>query len=225
MLDTALTYYSKKLQAHKLYYSPVPYIYHNYPASADLYYLFQKGAIQIHSKLSSAIDLAAPIPFSTLRRRKVSKAKRQGLSVCLDAQQSLWKPFWNILEDVLAKRHHKVPVHSLEEILLLRERFPSQIKLVTVEKDGATIAGTVLFLCNQVIHTQYIASNDVGCECGALDLLFYTLLEAGEYSSYRYLDFGISTEEQGRVLNSGLLFQKEGFGGRGVCYNDYLIQF
>ena len=28
-------------------------------------------------------------------------------------------------------------------------------------------------------------------------------------------------EEEGKILNTTLIFQKEGFGGRGVCYDCY----
>ena len=38
-----------------------------------------------------------------------------------------------------------------------------------------------------------------------------------------YIDFGISTEQGGNILNEGLAFQKEGFGGRGVCYDCWQI--
>ena len=38
---------------------------------------------------------------------------------------------------------------------------------------------------------------------------------------YDYLDFGISTENGGRYLNENLIYQKEGLGGRGVCYDIY----
>ncbi len=224
MLNDALDYYAGEFHARSLYYTPVPYIYHTYPASADLYFLFQRGGRQIHSKLSSAIDLTAPIPFSSLRRRMISKARKKGLDINFVPEKGGWIQYWDILKDILRKRHNRIPVHSLDEILLLKDRFPSNIKLVTVEDNGEMVAGTVLFLCNQVIHTQYIASNDKGCEEGALDFLFQNLIQSPLYSSYRYLDFGISTEEEGKILNQGLLFQKEGFGGRGVCYNDYLIQ-
>ena len=33
--------------------------------------------------------------------------------------------------------------------------------------------------------------------------------------------FGISTEDNGRILNDGLIFEKEGFGARSVCYDTY----
>ena len=38
-----------------------------------------------------------------------------------------------------------------------------------------------------------------------------------------YFDFGISTEENGTVLNEGLVGQKEMFGGRGIAYDFYEI--
>ena len=42
-----------------------------------------------------------------------------------------------------------------------------------------------------------------------------------EFSNYRFLDFGKSTEHHGIWLNKNLIHQKEGFGGRGVCYDVY----
>lgn len=35
--------------------------------------------------------------------------------------------------------------------------------------------------------------------------------------SKKYFDFGISTEQNGKYLNEGLIAQKEGFGGRTTC--------
>lgn len=42
-----------------------------------------------------------------------------------------------------------------------------------------------------------------------------------EYTNYPYFDFGQSTEQMGHLLNVSLIFQKEGFGGRGMCYDIY----
>jgi hypothetical protein len=43
------------------------------------------------------------------------------------------------------------------------------------------------------------------------------------FADREYFDFGISTEGGGRCLNEGLIFQKEGFGGRAVCYDCYSV--
>jgi hypothetical protein len=40
-------------------------------------------------------------------------------------------------------------------------------------------------------------------------------------TTHDYFDFGISTEKQGTYLNKQLIYQKEGFGARGVCYDWY----
>ncbi len=82
------------------------------------------------------------------------------------------------------------------------------------------MGGTWVFDTGQVVHTQYIASTKEGKAHGALDLLFDELINR-RYREGIYLDFGKSTEEGGRVLNEHLIFQKEGFGGRGVCYDTY----
>lgn len=41
------------------------------------------------------------------------------------------------------------------------------------------------------------------------------------YTDRKYFDFGVSVEDGGRYLNEGLIFQKEGFGGRAVMYDTY----
>jgi lipid II:glycine glycyltransferase (peptidoglycan interpeptide bridge formation enzyme) len=104
------------------------------------------------------------------------------------------------------------------------DRFPQNIKLyVTKNSDNKVIAGTLLFITDMVIHSQYIASSDEGREKGALDMLFNYLIKENN-GTHKYFDFGISSIEGGNILNEGLIFQKEGFGGRGVCYDKYEIK-
>ena len=83
----------------------------------------------------------------------------------------------------------------------------------------------MLFITSKVVHIQYIAASDEGRALGALDWLFQHIIDHARehYPNAVYLDFGISTEQQGLVLNEGLIFQKEGFGARGVCYDAYSL--
>ena len=87
-------------------------------------------------------------------------------------------------------------------------------------KDDIALGGTLLYITKQVVHTQYISANVEGKELGVLDLLFDYLINH-EYTNYPYFDFGQSTEQMGHLLNVSLIFQKEGFGGRGMCYDIY----
>lgn len=72
-------------------------------------------------------------------------------------------------------------------------------------------------------HSQYIASSPRGRELKALPLLFDTLIKSAQEAGYKYFDFGISNENHGRYLNSGLVQQKSRMGGRGIVYNTYKI--
>ena len=87
--------------------------------------------------------------------------------------------------------------------------------------DGSKmLGGTLLYLTPHVVHTQYISASAEGKSRGALDLLFDTLLQK-DWSGTQYFEFGKSSEGDGSSLNGALLFQKEGFGGRGVVYDWY----
>lgn len=129
------------------------------------------------------------------------------------------------------------PVHTLDEMLLLQQRFPQQIRcyLVTapaVALDPAAdadatvdVAGEVLFVSQQVAHAQYGHASQQGREVGALDFLYLTLIDRfrDQEPGIRYFDFGTSNEQGGRILNESLIAQKEGFGGRGIAYKTYLL--
>ena len=79
-----------------------------------------------------------------------------------------------------------------------------------------------MFRSAQVAHAQYIAVGEAGRESGALDGLFEHLIGAHALT-HRYFDFGISNTDQGRVLNEGLMRQKEEFGGSAVAHDVYRL--
>ena len=62
------------------------------------------------------------------------------------------------------------PVHSLDEITLLHNRFPQNILHYIAKQENETLAGVILYITPQVVHVQYIAANAKGKELGALDL-------------------------------------------------------
>ncbi len=200
-------------------YKPVPHIYHSYPYEGEQYALFKARASHTACNLSSAIELSCRMRYADLRRRGVKRALLNGVDLI---ESNDYAPFWQVLENCLQERHGVKPVHSLEEITLLHNRFPQNIRLHTACKEGVVIAGCVVYNTGTVAHAQYISASQQGKDCGALDLLFAHLIEQ-EYSTCRYFDFGISTEEGGNILNSGLLSQKEGFGARGITYDTYRI--
>lgn len=203
-----------------LVYKPVPHIYHSIPSEEDLYALFRLGASLRNRLVSSAILMSDRIRFRDIRKAGIRKAVKAGVVV---GETRDLAPFWDVLETNLHDKYGAHAVHSLAEITLLASRFPDNIRLFTTKLGGETVGGTLLFINRDVVHTQYISASPAGKECGALDLLFGTLIE-DVFSDCRYFDFGTSNEEGGRVLNEALIYQKEGFGGRAVCYDTYEVK-
>ncbi len=212
-------YIKTEIKATELIYKPLPYIYCSQPSQEDLYALFRMGATLDCRAISTTIWNKVRQPFSQLRRRKIASAKKNGL---IFKKSDDYEAFWGILTDTLRTQHGCTPVHNINEIKLLQSRFPNNIKLYTAEKEGVIIAGTVVYETPLVAHFQYIAASTEGKASGALDGLFAHLID-DVYTDKQYIDFGISTEQGGHTLNEGLIFQKEGFGGRGVVYDTYRI--
>ncbi|MBP3228862.1 MAG: GNAT family N-acetyltransferase [Bacteroidaceae bacterium] len=219
MLDDVCAFYQTK-GCKRLIYKAVPYIYKECGSETDLYWLHRNGARISARALSSAVNLQAPLPLSLLRRRGVAKARRAGVLV---SQSADYVGYWNVLVEVLRQRHGVRPVHTLDEIRLLADRFHGRIRLHTAVGMGKLLAGAVVYADRGVAHAQYIASGDDGRTCGALDLLFARLLDDYRAEGFRWFDFGISTDHSGASLNPGLLRQKEGFGARTVVYDTYEV--
>lgn len=214
------------LGCKRLIYKPIPHIYHSLPAEEDLYWLFRSGAEIKARAISTTISLFHPLPLSKLRCRKVAQATSHAFVCDMNGAKSSeeWQSFWEILHEVLATRHDTVPVHNCEEMLMLHKKFPNEIRLFTVKNNQSLIVGgCVIFETATTAHAQYIAVNESGRNGGALDLLFSELIAYYRERGKNYFDFGISTEQGGRILNEGLIFQKEGFGGRAVCYDIYEV--
>jgi len=221
MIDESIELYRDKYNATRMIYKPTPYIYHKYPAQEDLYGIFRHNG-KLHTRgLSSTIPLTHPLGMKESRKSGVRKAVSNSLYL---SKTSDIEPFWNILNYVLTTYHNTHPVHTVEELNLLMSKFPKEMHLFVVKREEEVVAGCLLFLMSQVVHVQYIAASDKGKEYGALDLLFHYLINE-KFKDTPYLDFGVSTENGGLILNEGLEFQKEGFGGRGVCYDSYEIMF
>ena len=202
----------------RVVYRPVPWIYHEMPAEEDLYALFNVCNARLTAReISSTISQANKLAFSQSRKDCLRKAKRAGVEVmpCND-----FAAFWDILSANLQQRYIVNPVHSLAEIMALASLFPHEIRLYAAYLDNEMVAGTVVYVMPRVVHVQYISASAKGKAVGALDILFRYLIDE-VFVDKPYFDFGKSTEDRGRRLNEPLIFQKEGFGGRGVCYDTY----
>ncbi|MDQ3160205.1 MAG: GNAT family N-acetyltransferase [Pseudomonadota bacterium] len=202
-----------------LHYKTIPSIYHQQPAEEDRYALFRAGAVLARRDVLSVIPREARIKYQERRARGVRSANKAGAEV---TESQDFAAFWSVLEDTLRERFGVMPVHSLEEITLLHRRFPASIRLFEARVDGLPAAGCVIFETERVAHVQYIAAIDSGRKVSALDAVFDHLLR-NIYPDKHFFDFGISNEDAGRVLNKGLVEQKEGFGARTIVHDYYTL--
>ena len=209
--------YMTKNSFSSFVYKIIPYCYYTNPAQEDLYALFINNAQILKIEPASVIDFRYPIKLPKGRKAQISRAKREGVVIELSED---FETFIELENSVLSEHHNTKAVHTGEELELLHSRFPNNIKLYSANYEGNMIAGAVVFIYDNVIHTQYLAANDIAREIGALDLCISEIIS--KYStSKQFLDFGISTEDGGRVLNNGLISQKEGFGARTLVYQTW----
>ena len=117
-----LNTYLRTLHIKRVVYRPTPSIYHLTPAEEDLYALFKVCNAQLVARsISSVIDLTHPLKWSENRIRGVKQCLKNGIEIkqCTD-----FAAFWQVLNDNLMNKYGAKPVHSLQEIELLHQRFP-----------------------------------------------------------------------------------------------------
>ena len=216
----ALIDYLQKQNFAHLEYKKVPQIYSEIPSDEDIYALWRHNATLSKVEPSTAINLRVPVKMSKGRKAQISRAKREGVSV---VESSDFETFIALENEILAKYHGAKATHSGAELTLLAGRFPENIKLYVARQNGndELLAGVVLFVYKNLVHTQYMASSEKGREIGALDLIISDLLR--KYSDKIYFDFGISSENNGLNLNTGLIAQKESFGARVLIHSAFIL--
>lgn len=223
IFKAALAYYRNNMGASRFVIKPIPYIYSVVPCQEELYFIHQHGGKLLQRNLSQTICATNMPKISELRRRCITKATKLGITISEATQRAEWDKFHSILSSVLKDRHATNPVHTSDELWYLHSCFSDNIKLFVAYEQQEIIAGSIIYISPNVIHTQYLASSPKGQQVGALDLVVSTIInQFSQANSQQYLDFGISTELDGS-LNFGLTLQKEGFGGRGVCYDSYSL--
>ncbi|EPR73895.1 hypothetical protein ADIWIN_1065 [Winogradskyella psychrotolerans RS-3] len=199
----------------------IPTFYNRMLADELDYFLYKANAELLKKEVLMVIDYAHKLRFQKNRREGLNKALRSGLELKVDTNFS---EFWNsVLIPNLDKKHGVKPVHSLEEIELLASRFPENIKQVNIYKDGKVVAGTTVFLTETTVHPQYVSGNTDKNAFGSLDLAYdFIINKMCDYK--RYFDFNISSEDNGKKINEGLIFWKESCGARAHTANTYLLE-
>lgn len=218
ILFEQLNEYLREQGFRKVLYRSIPWVYHRLPAEEDLYAMFWKCNARLQQRMSgTVIFVDEHLRWRKDHRRRLKQAQTAGIRVERDASLA---EFWPILNDNLQRKFQAQSVHTLEEIQLLKSRFPDQIIQYNAYLDQQIVGGITFYLMGHVLHGQYSGTNDIGKQAGAMEAIYDQVLQR-DYPNIRYLDFGTSNEQGGLVLNEGLIAHKEGYGGRTVCYDTY----
>jgi len=220
IFEITLKYLSKNKIEH-LILKELPAIYTSNPSGEFEYIQFLLEASIIRVDVSSTIKKSTKMSFSSSRKEGCKRAIKRGLKIIEEDEMDT---FWNeILIPNLKEKHNTCPVHSLDEIKQLKQSFPKSIRQFNVYDGNKLVAGTTVFETNKVAHSQYISGNQDRSKLGSLDFLHHYLISE-VFQEKAFFDFGISTENQGKLINKGLLFWKEGFGARATTYKTYKIE-
>lgn len=213
--------YLKELGIVKLHYKVMPRIYHSYPADEMEYLFFLLKAQLTNTYISSVIDLQQPLKIQSNRMEGVKKAQKLGLVIKEEAD---FKLFWEeILIPNLNNKHNASPVHTVNEIELLANRFPKNIKQFNVYHKEKIVGGATIFETPHLVHMQYISGDSNKQRLGSLDFLFHYLISK-HYCGKKYFDSGVSIENEGNQLNEGLVYWKESFGARSCSHQSFIIE-
>ncbi|MCD0473273.1 GNAT family N-acetyltransferase [Flavobacterium sp. EDS] len=205
----------------KLHLKTLPAIYHLKPSEEIQYALFLAEAKLVRRDSLSVLNLFQENKISKVRRRGIQKAVFNDLVI---KEEDDFEDFWNkVLIPNLDKKHQAKPVHTLEEIQLLKKIFPDNIRQFNVYQNDKIIAGTSVFESKNVAHCQYISKNENQDNLGSLDFLFEFLIKK-VFSEKQFFDFGISNEERGKKLNEGLSYWKESFGASTIVHDFYEVE-
>lgn len=219
-LFQAVLFYLNENKITKIRLKTLPSIYHNKPAEELNYALFLADAKLIRRDTLAVIDLSKPFQFSKIRKRGIQKGISNGLII---KEENNFEFFWNqVLIPNLESRHNAEPVHTLEEIQLLKRDFSKNIRQFNVYHNEQIVAGTTIFESENVAHCQYISKFEKQQNLGSLDFLYDHLINK-VFTHKRFFDFGISNENQGKILNNGLSYWKESFGANIVVHDFYEV--
>ena len=218
--SSVLNYY-KDVEVQEIIYKHFPSFFNQLLHQDTDYVMFLLGADLFRRDTAFVIDFENPQKIAANYKREAKKAVKAGFhSRFTDEYESFWA---RLLVPNLEKRFGVEPVHSIQDIRLLKQRFPDEIKIYGVyDSDEKLVGGTVLFDCGHVRHCQYIASTVEARTSGALNLMFIDLVDCSS-NDFRKFDFGIANEKDGRVLNDGLANWKQRMGGRAMTHDFYKI--
>ena len=177
----------------------IPTIYNKSNTQEFDCYLYKIGAELLNREMNLIIDLRNEWKLSKSKFKHFKKAESKLEMI----EEEDFSVFWNdVLIPRLSEKYDANPVHNLNEIKQLKEKFNSNIVQYSAYYEDEIVAGITIFKFDNVIKSQYGATTKAGEKLRALDFLFISLIQKFKNEGYFYFDMGTVTN------NVGLLNQK-----------------
>lgn len=201
-------------------YKITPDLFTTLPSDALQYALYHQGyrdelEVSAYVELAgrSAEELRAAYSFN--KRYDVKRCEKAGLVCAPLVTDDDVQAFYELLCLNLQKFDAK-PVHTLPELLDFKnERLKEEVSFLGVrDPEGALVGAACLFSFAQTntLHTQYLATAPNVRAYAPSSFLYDSVLREGLTRGYRRVSLGTATHNRGRVLNEGLIQNKEGYG-------------
>ncbi|MFV8370294.1 FemAB family protein [Flavobacterium sp. LB2R40] len=221
LLDSLLSFF-KENRILSFYYKPIPLFYAS-KGNAELdFFMLKKGAFLDKKEMNLAINLAMPLTISKSKLKHFRKKEQLDLEL---VEESHFKSFWeSVLVPRLLEKFGSKPVHTLQEITVLKKKFPTNIKQFSVYYQDEIVAGITIFETETVVKSQYGATTKKGEELRALDFLFLNLIQKYKSEGKLFFDMGIVNAANQKGFHAGLLKQKEELGCSVYSQDFYTMQ-
>ena len=212
--------YAFKNDAKQIEFRNSPKIYYSYPVDQYDFALVRKNYLREDEELSTYYylpdltgreDMDILTDFSSNTRRNIKRAFKNNLIFTEIRSKKEISCFWDLLKTNL-KKHNTEPVHSKEEINWLVDELKNEVNIYGVYKDTKLAAGLMVLRINKLAaHIFYSVIDYDLQETRALNLCVFSLMKKLATDGFKYLNYGISTEDGGKYINKGLFKFKEGF--------------
>lgn len=209
--------YAQSLNCDAIQMTLNPIIYQKHVSNYLDFALVRNGFTYVKREISSVVQLPKTqqeiLPmYREEARRAIRKSQKLGVRI---AECERFEEYYTILSQNLKMRHGVSPTHTLDELLLLKRKFPTKIRLWGAFLDEKLIAGVCNFSANEkVVLAFYISHDEEYQEYRPVNTLFYEIMKQSSFEGFDYLDFGIFTVNM--EPNWGLARFKENFGSRGI---------
>ena len=207
---------ARQLKLSEIVIIPPPFIYYKKYNETMEYCLYSKGFNNIEYYISSFVNLENDL-ISQMHDRKKRYIKKMQGEVEIQESDDL-ESFYPILINNKLK-HKAKPTHTLEELKILMNRFPNQIKLLVSSKDQKIIGGALNFITND--NTCILFYNMIDYDYQHLQIAsiqIYESLKWAKNNSLKFLDIGVSQiyKEDKIIPHESLINFKEQFGAQAM---------